>query len=528
MMHTSVPKSKALLWKGCTAAAVLGLALVALSGASASGFTGALPLLRVGVPESLSTLDHAKNNGLTISLVDGLGLEPLVLSGPDGRPQPYLATSITQPGKDVYVFQLRHGVRFWDGSPLTATDVANAINYFRYPSFQSAPGYRSVKNVTARGPYTVVVTLKYPDSTFLYNGAQTGIFEKKFGDAHKGTMGNPGVLMMGSGPWQPVSFDPTRGIDLQANPHWWHGSVPIKRITFSFFSDENSEALAFRAGELDVTFPADPRAFRATSGARIVSTPSTGVGLLSMNTHVAPWSDLHVRRAVAYAINRAAIVNALGPFNYPMTTLIPAPLLASLAPAAQVKTLLASLPSYAYSLARAKQELAKSAYPHGFSTNIVSTDYYGMTTVAQAVAGELQAIGIHLTVQSLTFPDWVNQLIGPLDRRPSLIAVGVGASDPSTWLAGFGSSKNAIPGAFNTAVYTNSSFDSALQVATSSTNAAQRFAAYGQMLKLMATDVPYVPIWSPANAVALSDKISWPGTRAVNSSLLDWTKIRAS
>jgi MarR-like DNA-binding transcriptional regulator SgrR of sgrS sRNA len=73
--------------------------------------------------------------------------------------------------------------------------------------------FPTVKSITATGPYTVVVTLTHPDPSWQDVPATVGwpIFEKSFAEAHKGTLGNPGVLVEGTGPWEFDSLDPTKG-----------------------------------------------------------------------------------------------------------------------------------------------------------------------------------------------------------------------------------------------------------------------------------------------------------------------------
>jgi hypothetical protein len=78
----------------------------------------------------------------------------------------------------------------------------------------------------------------------------------------------------GHGPRVSVSLDPTSGAELKANPNWWGGKVDIQHISIKFFASENSEALAFRAGELDVAFPGSPKAFASTAGRTLITVPS--------------------------------------------------------------------------------------------------------------------------------------------------------------------------------------------------------------------------------------------------------------
>jgi peptide/nickel transport system substrate-binding protein len=199
----------------------------------------------------------------------GLFMEHLLQPGPDSRLDPELATSWTQTNPVTYVYHLRPGVKFWDGNPMTSADVVYSLDYERNPKAPngSAVFFTNVKSIAAEGPYTVVVTLDHPDAGWKYTLSYEGaVFEKKFAQAHQGTLGNPGVLIEATGPWQLTSYDPTRGMELAANPHWWGGKVPVQHISVRFYSSETSEALAMRAGEIDVAFPRNGASFGSAAG----------------------------------------------------------------------------------------------------------------------------------------------------------------------------------------------------------------------------------------------------------------------
>jgi peptide/nickel transport system substrate-binding protein len=314
-------------------------------------------------------------------------------------------------------------VKFWDGDPLTASDVAFSLNYLHSPGSEMLPSFSpNVKSVTATGPYTVVVALKQPDATWQYDPTSLGIFEKKFYEAHKATFGEPGTLIMGSGPWEIDSLDPTTGAQLSANPNWWGGKVDIQQITVKFFYNSTTEALAFRAGALDFDpLIVGPKSFAASSGANILNAPSCTGNSFAMNTQTSGWDDVHVRRAVAYALNRTDIMAGNGGYATPMYTMITGPELLTIASPAQVSALMASLDLYPYSLTRAKQEMAESAYPHGFEV------------------------------------------------------------------------------------------DKLLNEGVDNTNRAVRFAAYSALLRMLSTDVPYVPLYLQDASAAISSKFTFPG-----------------
>jgi peptide/nickel transport system substrate-binding protein len=375
--------------------------------------------------------------------------------------------------------------------------------------------------VAATSRYTVVVTLKHPDAGFPYELAATGsglIFERKFQLAHRTTMGLPGTLIVGTGPFEFDSLDPTTGAELSANPHYWGGPVAIKHVSVRFFSDETSEALAFRAGDVDLAFPANPRAFVATSGAKILSVASPGQYWFSMDTKVAPWSDVHVRRAVAYAINRAGLLTAFGGYATPDYTMIPPLLLQELATPAQVDALIRSLPTYPFSLAKAKAELAKSAYPHGFNATLGTFDYGSFINVTQAIAAQLAKIGINIKVNVLAVGPYINLLLGPHATMAIQYNELGGSPDPGNIPETGLASKNAHTAGFNFADYTNPAADKLITQGASVTAPAKRFAAYAQLLKLVGNDVPYVPLYVANNNLALSTKFTYPTFNAYSAS----------
>ena len=288
------------------ALAVLAGVAASLAAASRSGpaHTAVAPLLRIGLEYPISTLDQSQSTA-ALNQVLALSLDQVVQVGPGGKPRPWLAQSVTQPNPTTYVYRLRHGVKFWDGNTMTAKDVADSLNYWRAKGSQAAFLFGTVKDIKAVGSDKVVVTLLHPDASWpAHLQAAPGIFESKFQQQHKATFGKPGTLIQGTGPWQPVSLDPNTSMELAANPHYFHGPVNFSHISIKFFQSETSMAIAYRTGGIDLAFPFDGRAFASTSKAKMTYAPSITPLLVSMDTIVAPWNDIHVRKAVAWALNR--------------------------------------------------------------------------------------------------------------------------------------------------------------------------------------------------------------------------------
>jgi peptide/nickel transport system substrate-binding protein len=404
-------------------AVLVAVALPAPGTASATNRnpSASIPLLTVGIPLDLSTLDAAKEEQAYI--INQLTLETLLKLGPQGQLEPDLATSWTETSPVTYVYHLRQGVKFWDGNQLTSADVVYSWDHYRAKGSLDAFAFTALKSVAAQGPYSVVATLNQPNAAWQFVPAlfSTSIFEMKFAEAHPGTYGDSGSLIMGTGPWEVDSFDPTSGAELSANPGWWGGTVPVQHITFKFFSNETSLALAFRAGEIDLDPEVDnPRTFAATSGAKLLTTPSCAGAIFSMNTRVSPWNDIHVRRAVAYAINRADIIKAEGGYSTPGYTLIHTQQLLTIASEGQIDGLLKLLPLYQYNLSKAKQEMAESAYPNGVKVTVVDDAGQGTPDLAgQVIEAELAKIGISVQLKDVPDSVWNADVTGLNGPRPA-------------------------------------------------------------------------------------------------------------
>jgi peptide/nickel transport system substrate-binding protein len=500
--------------------ATLALATAALlsggaapSAAAPAGGTNAgaaIPLLRIATNYQLPTLDPTKYSSATI--VTALSMETLLSLGRQGQLLPELATSWSATSPVTYLYHLRHGVKFWDGDELTASDVAFSWNYERAPGSQYGTGFASVKKVSADGPYTVVVTLVHPDASWQDTPAFTGeIFEQKFFEAHSRTFGQPGTLIMGTGPWEVNKLDPTTGADLSANPQWWGGTAPIDHITFQIFANSTSEALAFRGGDEDLDpLVVGPKSFAASSGANIVAAPSCLNGMLDMNVHDPGWDDVHVRRAVAYALDRTDIIDAFGGYAVPDYTLIPASALRTIASQAQVNALFNSLPVYAYNLAKAKAEMAESAYPHGFTTPLLEYSYGNTVDVTEVIAAELAKIGIRAQIKVEPIDAYEAAETGPADKRlPTFQTGGCIGPDVSGYDFFLGSA-NLAPGQFNTADYAPPEVDQLLAAGIATSVPAKRFGVYSQLEQRLQEDLPYIALYQQDYCIALSKAFAIP------------------
>ncbi|NBE92261.1 ABC transporter substrate-binding protein [Nonomuraea sp. KC401] len=472
-------------------------------------------VLTVGLTGTVSTLDDTASTSSVGFTVTSLGVERLMRVAPDGKLEPHLAKSVAHPDATTYLYTLRPGITFWDGSALTADDVAFSMNHARRAKSQLASFFASVRDITADDGDTVRVTLKHPDASWKYTPTLAPVFQKAFAEKHGDSHGKPGVLVMGTGPWKFADLAATRGVELVRNDNYWNGRPAFDQIKIEFLADDTSAAFAFRAGEIDVAFPADARSYESISGTKLVSSgPTCSSMVMSMNTKLEPWSDIHVRRAVAHAVDREGIVKALGDDVTPTSRLIPRPMWDGAVPAAEADKIYESLPTYEYDLDKARSELARSAYPGGFSATINTSSNLTETSIAnQALAASLAKIGIRIAVKRVPNSQWLKQLYGPRADIPVFtMPIGCGTvPDPSFYPGILLDSAAATEGGTNVADYTKPEVDRLVRVGLRTDTPAKRLSIYRDLLHQVSEDVPYVPLYSLEGYVALSEQFVWPG-----------------
>ncbi len=386
--------------------------------------------LTLGITGKIPQLDPVDNIEAGL-LVNMNALEPLLRVDEEGEIQPWLASSYQAVSDTVYEYTLREGVKFWDGTELTSEDVK--YSWERSIEEDGRPGFASVDTIETPDDHTVRVTLSQPDAAFQYTPTQfyAAIYQKSFAEQSGDKFGQPGTLVMGTGPWQVDSLNPTTGMKLSAFEDYWGGPPPIEQVDVRFFADDSAMALALRAGEIDLAQGiSSPDAFDAAAGGHTITTvPTCATALIAMPTDVAPWNDVHVRRAVAHAIDREEIIAATrGRAGAPLETLISPMMLEPLGSEDEVEKALDSLPRYEHDVEKAKEELAKSSVPDG-----VSVDFKVMTSnssVAEVVAAQLTEVGIDTTVVAMQDTAWYAE-IGKDEKPFTFSETGACTPDPS-------------------------------------------------------------------------------------------------
>ena len=341
-----------------------------------------------------------------VGAIESLAVQSLVEFEPNGKVKPGLASSIEHPNPTTYIYHIGSGVKFSNGKPLTIEDVVFSLERNHGKDALVAKGlWEGVSSISAQGNSAVVVKLKKPEAAWPdIMGVSSGIIEKAQAErVGEKALGTPGKMPIGTGPWKFDSYQPEVSVHLSRNPYWTGAPQPAARIDVSIFKQDASIALALRSGSIDGTFVAEgaPKTFNDIPGTRLLSVPGYGVMYVGLKTSSPPFTDTHVRRAIAYATDFEGMIKA----SYPpglaseSRTLFPNSLLADLGPSSQVSAMVNSLPRYDFDLTKAKEELAKSAYPHGFTTTIYAESWVAnAVSASQILSSDLAQIGIKAKV----------------------------------------------------------------------------------------------------------------------------------
>ncbi len=310
---------------------------------------------------------------------------------------PQLATGYkVSADKKAYTFTLRQGVKFSTGKPLTSADVKFSLDQ----NTKASQGWgfinTAIKSVSAPSPDTVAVHLKYPWAPLLADLSifANGIVPANYGGETEAQFYNHPV---GTGPFKWDYWHKGSALRLVRNPLYWEKGKPyLNSITWTDVPNDNTRQLQLKGGQAQIDqFPAwsTVASLKATQGVNMHLFNSTQTNYMAFNELRKPFQDVHVRRAISLAINRNALVKAVLFGNgKPANSLFPP----------QVPFYQAATPGLQYNLAAAKQEMAKSSVPHGFSTTIVipagNSDYLTISTIVQS---ELKPLGIKVKVQQL-------------------------------------------------------------------------------------------------------------------------------
>lgn len=450
-------------------------------------------------------------------------MEPLFTSTDNGQSiKPLLATGYkVSADKLTYTINLRKGVKFSDGTPMTAKDVKFSIDEDTKTA-STGWGYinAAIDQVNVVNDDTVQIKLKYAWAPILADLAlfSNAIIPKNYEGKTAADFYNAPI---GTGPFKWDTWQKGQFLKLTKNTNYWQAGKPyLDSITYTVVPDANTRKLQLQGGQIDINQQPDWSSFatlKSTPGLKTYAFPSTQMDYMEYNQAVKPLQDVHVRRAISYAVDREALVKAVLFGNGQ-------PANSSLAPGVPFYD--KTVAGYTYDLKKAKAELAKSSVPDGFTTELlIKAGDPNMGAVSQIVQSELAKIGITLNIKQLD----------PTSNKKARIASEFSMAsatwtmdipDPDEWMSYALDSSNT--GSLAHAMgYNNPAIIALNKQAQRESDQTKRAEEYSKIQNMQNDDAPILTLYYSPYAYASTDKVhNFNVTPLGNSNYLDVYKTK--
>jgi len=397
--------------------------------------------------------------------------------------EPSLATEWeTSADQRTWTFTLREGVTFHDGSEFDSADVVYSFDRIIDEDLSNADRFANVVSVEADGPQTVVLTLAQPTPNLLERiGAFKGMAIIPEGAADSLDLTTEAV---GTGPFRLESSDASSTV-LTAYEDFWGGAPAVGTVEFRYITEPAAALTALQNGEVQWTDNVPPQQIESLQGddsIELQTVPSVDYWYLSMNYDRPPFDNRDVRRAISFAIDRAAVAEAawFGAAR-PNQTAIP-----------EDSSFYFDYAPFQPDPEQARQLLAQAGVETPLTMGLMVTDEFPETvTAAQVIASQLEPIGVEVTIETLDFATWLDRQ-GQGDYDAFYLGW-LGNLDP----AAFYQDQHVTGGANNYQGYSNPQVDQLLQAGAVEPDEAARKQIYDQAAQLIVDDVSYLYLYNP-------------------------------
>jgi len=460
--------------------------------------------LTVALPAEPATLDPHKGNTRYNYLFNSNMFEGLLVRNDQAELVPGIAQSYTvSPDGLTYTFTLRKGVKFHDGSTLTAEDVKFSLERAINPATKNPllAYVRSIASVDILDADRVALTLKEKDAIFLKKLTFAGWIVPR---AYLQQAGEDGFARrpIGTGPFRFVSRAINERIEMQANEQHWGWVPKVRTLVLRTVPEDAVRLGMLQTGEADIVAEMPPPLLdriNAIRGVKTLSHPSGEIYWLVLNIKDAakdsPLLKREVRVALNHAIDRQAIIK-----NVLRDQAVQIP--GALAPS--VSAVDPGFKPYAFDPALARKILADAGFPNGFKIDMYgSVGRYTLDRdISLAIANQLKAVGVDVNLNLWESAKWVGEL--PKKYYPiSYQAFGNTVFDPEGLMI-FGVHSKAF-----WSFYRNENVDKLIDESLTITDEKARAAHFQKIDRTMHEDASHVYLWESKILIGMRDRVTW-------------------
>lgn len=497
---------------------------------------------------SVANMDGVYNPLFYTQADDYYGIEmmfdTLIEPDKDGKPVSDAATWKVSSDGLTYTFTLKDGIKYWDGNPVKASDIAFAAEIVADPKYdgggtwsgvglQGVDDYtngsaNSISGIKVIDDKTVSFTLDHPNASAIWS-FNTPLLEEAYycpdfqkGDAPKV---EAKTTPMGTGPYKYVAFKPGTELDLVANDNYFRDKAKIKNVVLSVTS-EGQEFQRAKAGEVDLAnATADPDNVDAAKKAGFINTilyPFWGWGYVQFDTNSPKFSDPKVRQALAYALNRKAVADKVyGPYasvnSVPTST-------------TSWSYTTDGMNSYSYSLDKARKLLDEAGWKLNangkrekdgkvFTIDFSCTSGNAVTDVMAPLMKEDYAkLGIDVTIENI---DWttLSQKISKGALDATFLAYGYTSPDPDV----SSSFKTGVSG--NYYKYSDKTLDNYFDQELKATSNDARKPIFKKLYQQFNKTLPVMPIYQRDDCWVYNSRLQGIDTDTFVDPFLNFYKV---
>jgi len=440
----------------------------------------------------------------------------------DGQMIPSLAVALPEvsDGGRVFRFTLRPGIKFHNGREITAEDISWSMHrllserigspgYPFYKSIVGAPAYHAgevarIEGIVVLDERTIEFRLDEADQTFLNALAMPFAYPmpREHVERLEETEGVDAVGQdpIGAGPFAFKRWERGVQVEFERFEEYWAPQARPNRMIFLENISSDVASARFRNGDLDVVYRPSKvnRLFLRQSAAWApyrAEAPSASVFALGLNCELPPFDNVHVRRAVAYAIDRSKLERLDPGQAIPATQVLP-PMLPPYDPALPTRQV--------FDLDRAREEMRLAGVPNGLSKPVTLwVRGEGEVRVAQLFQQDLKAIGIEIELKMVSFATYLKETGRPRVAQAAFTGWHQDFPDPSNFMDILFHSRSIHPeNSENRSFYRNPVLDALLDRARADVNRKTRLALYAKANAIIAADAPWVFLYYPVDMFA--------------------------
>ena len=476
--------------------------------------------LNVGIGGAFTSMDPHYHNLGPNNVLASYVFDPLVRFDRKYQPEASLAESWKTVNDTTWEFKLREGVKFHDGTPLAAEDVA--FTYARVPQVQNSPGSFSfatkpitqVEIVDAR---TIRIHSANPLPLLAYNLSNVQIVSRKHGEGAATADYNSMKAAIGTGPFRITELTIGERAVFERNDSWWGPKPAWAKVVYRSITNGASRNAALQAGEVDIIDqvpPSDVEDLRKNAKLAIVSMSGQRLIMLAPDASrattpfafdlqgkplaVNPLKDVRVRKALSLAINRDGIRDrVMDGFSVPTGQIMPE----------GASGFDPSIKPDRYDPEAAKKLLAEAGYKDGFAISLHGPNnrYVNDSKIVEAIAQMWTRIGVKTSVETMPAAAFFSRAV---KAEFSVRLAGEASSNLTEWVAS--SSPEKGRGAiFDPSKYANPKVDEIVERSLITIDTAAREALYRDAERMALPELPIIPLHFQVNVFALRKDLTF-------------------